>query len=214
MNAEAAIAKHVIEHLEAELWDVYQEVQIGPLGGIADIVAVRDGVSHIIEVKTSFSLALLQQAMDWRGYANYISVACETSDKRTECLKEEICRWSGIGYYRIFRGEFWNIVPPRLWRKVRCNIKDAVRPEHKVWAPAGNNKGQRYTEFARTCRNLLEIVRANPNCTFKQAMAGMKHHYASDATASTALRHWLKRGIVHGLALDHSTRPARIVLTQ
>ena len=48
---ETEIAEIVIDWLEKQHWDVYQEVPVN--SGFADIFAVRNGLVWVIETKTS-----------------------------------------------------------------------------------------------------------------------------------------------------------------
>jgi hypothetical protein len=72
---EIDLAAKVIDWLQSQWWEVYQEVQPHHCGRTADIVAINGPLVWVIETKTSLSLALLEQALRWRGYANYISIA-------------------------------------------------------------------------------------------------------------------------------------------
>jgi len=56
---ETDLAERVINWLEDQHWEIYQEVQFRGYGGIADIVAVRAGYLWIIECKTSMTFTLL-----------------------------------------------------------------------------------------------------------------------------------------------------------
>jgi Holliday junction resolvase len=52
MIKEIDIGKALVEWLNVQHWDVYQEVKI--YSHIADVVAVRNGIVWIIECKTSY----------------------------------------------------------------------------------------------------------------------------------------------------------------
>ncbi|MEW6614016.1 MAG: MmcB family DNA repair protein [Thermodesulfobacteriota bacterium] len=73
--SEVEIAKVVIGWLQDLRWEVYQEVQIGACGPIADIVAVQDKLLWIIEVKRSLGLSVIGQALHWKTFCHYVSVA-------------------------------------------------------------------------------------------------------------------------------------------
>lgn len=61
--------------LELNEWDVYSEVQQA-YGGYsrADIVATKNNLLIVIELKNSLSLAVIEQAYDWIGSADYVFV--------------------------------------------------------------------------------------------------------------------------------------------
>ena len=98
---ETEVASAVMEHFAAEGWECYPEVELP--GGSADIVAIRpmpfsNGKTvHIIECKTSWSSTLLEQAIDRREFAHYVTVAAPAT-KRYNKLFWMICRdyWLGM----------------------------------------------------------------------------------------------------------------------
>ena len=59
------MAKAVVDWLVADEWEVYQEVSIGYACSRADIVAVKNGLSWIIETKVSYGLHQLQVQTQW-----------------------------------------------------------------------------------------------------------------------------------------------------
>lgn len=83
--AETALYAPVKSHLEARGYAVKGEI------GAADIVACRDGAEPlIVELKTGFSLALLQQAVARQAVTDTVYVA--------------VPRWSGKAGWRAFKG--------------------------------------------------------------------------------------------------------------
>lgn len=72
MKSETDLAEKVVEWLQAQQWEVFQEVQLDSFGRIADIVAVSGPLLWVIECKTSQSFAVFEQAFQWKMYANYI----------------------------------------------------------------------------------------------------------------------------------------------
>ena len=74
--AETDVAKVVVAWLRNQHWDVHQEVAPGGGGSPrADIVGVQGRRLYVVEVKTAFSLAVVEQAMGWLRSAHYVSVA-------------------------------------------------------------------------------------------------------------------------------------------
>jgi hypothetical protein len=68
VNNEAEIGEAVVAWLEAQHWDVYQEVKI--YSGIADIIAVKGNLLWAIELKKSLTLKVMEQARGWRRPAH------------------------------------------------------------------------------------------------------------------------------------------------
>lgn len=93
MTAEQALAQHVIDWLEAQHWDVYQEVPLHGGGSkTADIVAVRNGLVWVIECKTTLSLAVMAQASSWNVHLRSIAVPWAKRGYDERNTAERICR--------------------------------------------------------------------------------------------------------------------------
>jgi len=79
-ESEEELAKVFLEWISDSKWDIYQEVEF--LGRVADIVLLRDNLVWVVECKTSLSLALMEQANSWIGYANYTSILIPRARRR------------------------------------------------------------------------------------------------------------------------------------
>lgn len=103
---ETELAQAVIWWLQDYQWEVYQEVQVFAYGDIADIVAVQNGIYWIIECKTTLNLEVMGQALAWKYFAHYVSVAtpaaCRPSKGRE--LARKILRDKGIGLLAVSVG--------------------------------------------------------------------------------------------------------------
>lgn len=75
IKTEVALCERIIAWLKAQHWEVYQEVSLGYSGNRADIVATMGPTVWVIEAKLGVSLAIIDQALAWRGYAHQISIA-------------------------------------------------------------------------------------------------------------------------------------------
>lgn len=210
---EQQVAELVVAYLEAIGADVCQEVEV--CGGVADIVARVRAEIWIVEVKTSLSLALIQQAMERRRLAHRVYIAAPFSRRtNTEVLAE-----LGIGVFEVRpalaytdsgngfgRGAVRELVQSRRWNSRPVSLANELRPEHKTHAKAGAiGAGGRWTEFRATCEALAAVVRGNPGVTLKAAIEQLKHnHYRSNRSAISALAHWVDRGKVPGVELRRS----------
>ncbi|HBD94493.1 MAG TPA: hypothetical protein DC057_10030, partial [Spirochaetia bacterium] len=85
---ETEIAEIVIDWLEKQHWDVYQEVPVN--SGFADIFAVRNGLVWVIETKTSLSFDVMEQA--FRREVHYRSVAVPKPINSNWFLQRKIAR--------------------------------------------------------------------------------------------------------------------------
>ena len=212
MSRETEIAAKVVEWLQAEQWDVYQEVQPCQQGRVCDIVAVQGPLTWAIEVKASFGLAVLEQAAGWTNWANLVSVA--TPPSRT-IQNSRFCRRGmldlGIGGIVVDdSGEVRQWVRPALRRRVVTKLRDVLRDEHKTWAPAGTTGSRHLTAFKLTCREVYRFARSNPGADLKKAIDSIPHHYANDKSARCNLLRWLEAGKVAGVEMRREGRRVRI----
>lgn len=198
---ETDLAEHVIDWLEADGWDVYQEVRPRQYGKIADIVAVRHGwITWIIETKTSLTFDVLEQAHSWR-MSHYISIAIPAVKRRSKGrqLAEWIAhRHLGLGILTLGRYghgiDVAEVAPLHReyheWSK--RELLPALRPEHKHFARAGSANGHYYTPYRHTMMNVQRIIEKHPGITLRAIMQELAdHHYVSDQSAKQGIRRGL-----------------------
>jgi len=178
---ETELAAMVVSSLSEWGWEVYQEVT-GPFGR-CDIVATRGPVVWAVECKTSFGLAVMEQAHNWTRYANYASVAVPIAPGR---FGEKMCRSLGIGvlWAKVNQEEVLETVRPKFNRKT---LKLKLFEEQKTFCPAGSTHGH-WTPFKRTVRALVFEARKNPGIPFDKLIREIDHHYSSYSTAKSCLR--------------------------
>lgn len=200
-GGEVALAARVVAWLEAQHWDVYQEVQ--HCGDVADIVAVRAGLVWAIECKTSLSLTVMEQASRWRTPFRSIAVPwARRADDRA--LAERICKdFLQIGVLYVDTeagGAIRERVPPPLMRpfyRAGCRLRQELRPEHKTAAPAGTNTGGRFTPYQQTMSDIRAFLAARrpTGATLKEIIDSLdgRWHYANSASAKSSIPHALDR---------------------
>lgn len=209
-SSESALAVHVVRWLEAQRWDVYQEVEISRNGHRADIVAVHGSVLWVVETKLSLSLDLIDQVNWWHGFAHFASVAIPRSEHRSH-FGSWICAHLGIGVLSVSKNGAIEQTSGRMDRKAFADyLRKVLTPEHKTFAAAGNADSLRWTPYQRTCRALAQLVAAKPGICLKDAIADTEHHYVSDNTARACIRHWLDCGKVRGVRLEREGRYLRL----
>lgn len=208
-ETETELAGLIIEYLTDLRWEIYQEVQIVANGPCADIVATQGPLIWVIETKLNFGLNVIGQAYEWLNLAHLVSVA--TPYTRRDKMARLVCREFGIGHlyadgYRVSEG-----LAPRLHRTARiARLRNALIPERKTYAQAGNASGDRLTAFGITCMRVQDFVRVNPGCTVKELVDGIKTHYATPSSARNSLAHWIGNGKVMGVRMDWKSGKARI----
>lgn len=209
---ETDLAKHIVDWLTADGWEVYQEVQPGLLAHVADIVAVRRGMLWVIECKLTLSLEVIGQAEHWRQMANWSSVAVPRAKRSGgRDAARRVCRLLGVGMLSVDRSGSVTIdTPPTMNRAPIELLRRALDEGHKTAAPAGTNGGGRYTPFRRTCEHLARYVAKHPGCSLKDAVDATRHHYASDSTARSCLAKWIELGRVAGVRMEREGRKIRL----
>lgn len=219
MSAETTLAAAVVAWLEAQGWDVYQEVQPSRwAAGVADIVAAMPPIVWVVECKTRFSLDVMAQAYAWRHMAHLVSIAVPVGGgKRHGSFSRRVLSDYGLGLIEVDArlGQSTHIyqrVTPALHRGAkRVDVmRKALIPERKTFAPAGNNYGARWTPFQQTCRAVREVVAERPGLTLKELVDGIEHHYANDKSAISSLKHWLDGGKVEGVRIVYEGRAVRV----
>ena len=103
---ETEVAKHTVEFLQCDKWDVYQEVQFGQAERIPDIIGVRNKIVWIVECKSSLNFDVIAQARHWRYWVHYVSVAVPSSNRATNRGRDLAMEYleNGHGMYKYV---FW-----------------------------------------------------------------------------------------------------------
>lgn len=212
MSREQDLAARVVAWLQAQRFDVYEEVQPPRCESRADIVGVRDGLSWIVECKTTLGLAVIRQADAWRGWAEYRSVAVPSPFRHSDdrYFAETLCRERGIGVLYVPARSAFDLsekVSPTLDRAARRAglMRDALVPEQKTGPKAGSTAGGHWTPFRATCRDLARIVRCEPGIPLARAIAQLpegRGHYMSAGSARSSLFTLVQRGIVDGVRAE------------
>lgn len=214
---ETEIAKPLIRWLDAQQWEVYQEVQCSYGGSIADIVAIQGSLVWVIEMKTGLTASVVEQAFRWLHYAHYVSV-CTPERRWTKgrTILEDYMRWKGIGLITVKSGgggicESWELVEempkPRLHRKAYVdNIRNALSEAHKTFAEAGNSQGRRWSPFRETSRRVQEIVKMYPGCNLKFLVDNVNHHYASNQSFKANVPTLIRSGVIEGIEIREDGR--------
>lgn len=203
---EAALGRIVVQGLLAEEWDVYQEVEA--FGRRADIVALRDPIVMVVELKTCVSFDLLEQCCRWVGYAHNV-VAC-VPPTRGGAMAARVFGAFGIGLWsaalvgsRSPRCEFQVRASPAFDRRADVkSLRSKLRPQHRHVLAAGSPAGGQWTAFKETCEHLRDCVKKSPGIDLKSAINSIKHHYASSQSARASIVKRIEDGTIRGLRLE------------
>lgn len=222
--SEAALCEVLVDWLEAEGWEVYQEVQYH--GGIADIVAVRGGIVWVVEAKTGYNMTVMEQAYNWLNYAHLVSIATPSLKRRKgHFMADSILRYYGIGRLVVpapfhFKGQTEIQVTQEIFpiyhrkRKVLksavTQFKDSLLPEHKTWAKAGVQHGRRVTTFGLTREAVKKVVAKYPGITLHDLVEKVDHHYSSKYGARQYIALYIDNGVIDGIRIDRDGKRLRL----
>lgn len=210
-RTEEELGTCVVSALREGGWKVYQEVSLAWGSRTVDVVATRGPVLWAIELKLGNTMALLNQAMSLVGRVHRVSVATPlpATGAFRLCLEQ-----MGAGHLRVrdggrgFEQMDEDLVPAllRTAHKAPMFVGKRLCKEQSdgTYAGAGSAGGGHFTPFKRTCRRLLEHVKANPGCSLKEAVDNIEHHYRRSSTAMACLAQSLsmgETGIVPGVQL-------------
>lgn len=217
---EAALGPPVIAWLESQGWNVYQEVESGRQSYRADIVATKDKLVLVVELKTSLTFELLYQAQRWRDKAHHVYAAvpaCRPSDGRRMAMS--VFEERGIGVLVVTtdsRGHIADRVKVQaqapFFRQADAErLRQRIKPEHKHAAVAGSKGGGYSTDFTRTLERIKYVARSNPGITLRKAIEEVDHHYASVASARAQIVKLMRSGVIKGLRIERRGREQVLV---
>lgn len=221
--SEVDLGKAIVEHLERDRWDVYQEVAPGSYGHGADIVAVRGPLLMVVELKMGFNIAVLAQAARWVGHAHYAVVATPTG--RDNAFNVNVCKAFGVGWVEAapkpeetwLQGEKaegirWRLAPAfhRPNKKLLAKFRAALHPEQKTYLAAGSPGGGGFTPWRAFCEAVAKAVKAAPGITVKETILAITHHYPNAQSACSAALTWIRAGQIKGVRIDVKVRPYRL----
>jgi len=187
----------VKQWLEEQGYEVYPEIPIGSSGAVADVVGVReddDGapIIVIVELKTSLSLALMEQCHKWRKRAHLIYAAVPALQRRQWPRPGlRYLRMDGTGLLEI--EERYNFDTKETYLKAQktesAKWEDDVSLAwlsdltdlHKTWTVGGTGKGGYLSQYRLTMLGIREYLEArSPEwVAVKQIAKECPHHYQS-----------------------------------
>ena len=209
VGKEAELAAHVEQYLVDEKWQVYKEVQPFSQGKRADIVAVRGRLVWIIECKARSSFEVIEQALKWKSFAHYVSVA--VPQVKDQWFFTVVCNKFGIGVMTV--GD--KVSEPRLPILIRSaltsNVTRALNENQK--SNIAGSRGSYWTPFNQTVRNLKEYLKEHPGATMKEVVESVEHHYGKSSNARSSLSHWIRSGVIDGVRREKDGKTIRLFLS-
>lgn len=206
-------------------WDIYQEISLGNARKRADIVLVKSDLVWVIELKTSLSLSVIQQAYEWqvdyRGVA-VPKVMSKSARKSRRWWGSYMARQMEIDLFEIgetYVDKFSRIMPSikhkpsYTWQKDKLlNVINTGLTEG--FAEAGT-KGTYWTPYKQSMIEIREYLRENPGRSVYEIVEDLgKLHYSSERSARSTLLQRLQ-GIESGWCrVDRDARPYRFYVKE
>lgn len=193
---ETDLAAQLIPWLEAQHWEVWQEIQFRTYAKIADIVAVRNNYLWIIETKTSLSLTVMRQAHEWRCHFRSIAVPRGRNLTDRKFAYRIAYKYLKLGILEIGRGNYGDVneieSPPLLREFHRFSIDKINQLDNypKALNKAGSDRGGYFTPYKHTMMYVRSFIEENPGCTLKQIIDDLdgKYHYSNNQSAKGSIR--------------------------
>lgn len=217
ITSESILASKVVQFMRDHCYECYFEVE-GP-GGRADIIGKSGRILHVVETKMSFNFKVIEQALNWRRYAHFVSVAVRKPKTRNSILyswaMRDFVQLHGIGVITVKQGlgdcSIGFEIQPKLHRRV---MDDRIHlfPEQMEWKQPGEVGGGYFTAFASTKKRLLEYIHRNPGCTMREIMENVPHHYSTDRSAKSSLHQYMVKGVIEGVRVEGS--PAKYFIDE
>lgn|GEM_PF-2474090 len=167
--------------MEQRGFTVYPEVECRHSGGRADIVVINGATVGVVEMKQSLTLDLIDQALRWRGYANYIWIAIPYKKNTHKKFVNMVLQDYGIGVLTVSKyGTVWTDKLPKFARKTLPHLKEALTEHHLTSGVKGGHHGGGYvTPYRITINNVRRFLQKKGTwCDMKTILDYCETHYA------------------------------------
>ncbi len=213
---EKYIASVLVSFLKKLGWEVYQEVVVRDR--ILDILCVKKGKYWAIECKMRPSFALIEQAYNWKKYAEYVSI-CVFFPKSKRSIKnlgiiKKILYNFGIGFLAVMDdNRCVEFIQPVLNENLMYKNRIKLYEEQKDLYGAGSRGGY-YSPFKKTCQELRQVVSNNPGISLREAVSKINHHYLNNDSAIKSLMKLIARNVVDGIVMHKKNGVRRLYLKE
>lgn len=182
------------EYMENLGYEVYPEIEVG-WNKRADIIGRNSPAICIVEMKTSLSMELLDQAIRWIPYAHYIYIAIPERKKDIPVIVRRVLSQHKIGILEVSSYKWQKVhdsLPARFNRpRLNTNWDKYLTPLHKTWdIQGGAVQGGHLTPYKRTIHHVRNYLARQRDWVYmKDILEHCETHYASPKNSlSNALR--------------------------
>ncbi|WIT25979.1 hypothetical protein [Bacillus phage SPO1L1] len=182
--------------LEQWGYEVYSEVLAGQGGRRADIIGYMKPASCVVELKTSLTMELIEQAYRWRNYANYVYIAIPERKKPIPSFVRSILAKEKIGIIEVLSPKYGGQIfaqramKASFQRNKSMEWQKVLKPEHKTWLAGGSNEGGYVTPYKLTMERIKESLYSNKEwVSLTHIVKSCETHYSNPRNGvSQALR--------------------------
>lgn len=155
-------------------FETYAEVQGKWFKNRADMVATKEDCLIAIEMKTSLSFQVIDQARFWQRFADYVYIVVPYSKKERSQTAMEVVQALGIGLIEIDVHKYtdnclrnkkdvfhWIRISPRKNDISKRDSKQFsnLTDEHKTWKTAGTKGGGYVTSYSLLMSDVYKYLR-------------------------------------------------------
>jgi len=122
-------------------------------------------------------------------------------------FQEKICRDYGIGVLACnvndwMGGSVQEIVKPKFNRKAWTKRVRLHEYQKRSIAGSPGGSGDIMTPFKITVENMVTYIKRHPECSLKEMMSNIDHHYHSDSSARTSIYQWIRQGVIKEIRIE------------
>lgn len=190
---ETDLFNPIKDYFESRDCEVYSEVLFGQGGRRADIVVKQNNIVSVIEMKTSLSLDLLEQANRWLGYAHYVYIAVPMpKDRHINEYAKKCLLNDGIGILLVdFRKNHYyydngsipmvsNHIKPKLHRRIINRWDKYLTESHKNTLPGGTKGGGYITPYKITINGVKRCLKIHSEgLSLNELCEKVQTHYSN-----------------------------------
>lgn len=160
---ESDLYEPVKEFFTDQGYEVYAEVEVPKVGGRVDVVAYAHPAAVAIELKTTLSFQLIEQAMLRKRVFPLVYVAYPKRKTMEFSWLRRFFAEQGLGVIEIDKyGQAVCKLQARyqkpLLRNVKVNWRELLRPEHQEWVPGGHAGGGYVTPYRLTMKGVRHYL--------------------------------------------------------
>jgi len=200
---ETVLAKKIVTYFENKNLTCYKEVSKSGTGGAirCDCYFVKkekDVIvdAFVIEVKTTLSLKVIEQAFRWKAFAKKVYIGVPKPKRRpvkSRRFAVYVCQKLGVGIFEV--SENGNV---EMLTESEINPKFKLPPlfEEQKKSKAGNAKSEYFTVYKKTIANINDFMKDKTEYKLSDLFKEIDHHYSNISSAQGCIKKYIKKGVI------------------